>query len=139
MDKITEYEQLYINLAADVSKSAAVFKSLRDELFIPLKRELDTPPHEGTDAEVLRKYIKVSRDIQKLLFDEISTHVLTIERLADHILCKRQALARNTPKPKAEPVLAPPTSIFEKLQQATKGMSIEEIEAYMKKLKGEST
>jgi hypothetical protein len=114
---------------------------LRDELIPLLQEELNDAKlsglHQTTDTEILRKYIKISRDIRDFIFKNIDTHVLTIERLADHILCRRQYLAQNKPKPKPSPVLAPPTGIFEQLQQATKGMSIGEIEAYLKKIKGE--
>lgn len=141
MDKTTEYEQLGLQLSADVRQSADNLAMLRDELIPLLQEELNDAKlsglHQTTDTEILRKYIKISRDIRDFIFKNIDTHVLTIERLADHILCRRQYLAQNKAKPKAEPVLAPPASIFEKLQQATKGMSLEEIEVYMKKLKGE--
>lgn len=49
----------------------------------------DTPP------ELLREYIQITRDIRSLMFKRIDTHILTIEHLADKMLCRRASLERN--------------------------------------------
>ena len=140
MDKTKELNEMLTSLAADVSMSAAKLSSIRDELVPPLEKELNDAKLRGgaqtTESDILREYIQVARKMQKLLFDNVYTHILTIERLSDHILCRRAVLERD--KKPVKVVKEPPaTNIFEKLQAATAGMSTEEIEAYLKKLRGE--
>ena len=145
MDKTKEYDELLLSIAADVSESAANLATLRSEIVPELEKELNDAKLSGhaqtIQAEVLRKYIQLTRDMQKFLFDNIQTHILTIERLADHILCRRAVLERDK-KPRilhpSSPVKsAPPTGIFEKLQEQMKGMTVEQQEEFLKKLRGE--
>jgi hypothetical protein len=45
--------------------------------------------------EILRKYIEITRSIRAFWFDNIDTHLLTIEKLSDQALAKRRAYERS--------------------------------------------
>jgi hypothetical protein len=132
MDKLGDYLNIAIWLEADLERSASALKALSEELFAPLSAEKAGTVPQTTDSKVLREYIEISRRISKHLFDAAQKHVLTIEHLADHILCRRAYAERQGGRNTKITPATPQISIMEKLEMLTKGMSVEEIENYLK-------
>jgi len=103
MDRITEYEdiKLFIEQLTTNPDSRAFnqsLKTLRAELVAELEPENDNAI-SGINTipdETLRKYLDISKEIRAFWFDNVDTHILTIERLADQILCRRRAYERRT-------------------------------------------
>ena len=141
MDMTPEYAAILSQLSTDLSSSVESLLKLRMTLIPMLESELNDAKlnahYQTISADVLRQYIQTSRDIQKLLFDTVSTHVLTIERLSDHILCRRKFLENNKPKPKVveTTTTVPATDIVSKIASMTAGMTPEQIEQFMSRIK----
>ena len=106
MDKIAEYESISKDIQEALSfpgsnenhrDCTADVKILRNELVV----ELETNNSNAIDGingipdETLRKYIEITRSIRAFWFDNVDTHLLTIERLSDQILCRRRAYERS--------------------------------------------
>lgn len=104
---IENYEWLQHCLQTMLSEEGDTFapgikehlETFRKSLVPILETENDSALSSATGTisdETLRNYIKISRDIRDFLFRNIDTHVLTIEKLADQILCRRRAYERRT-------------------------------------------
>ena len=141
MDKTGEYLNISRWIEDTLQDVSSQLLTIRDELCPVLEKELQnavsttTSVPNGTTSEVLREYIKTSREIQKVLFDKISTHVLTIERLADHILCRRAAKIRSGKTAAAVTQIKQQSSpdIAIRLAEMMKGMSLQQQEEFLKK------
>ena len=95
MDKTGEYEVIKDSIASNNNFNSATIKQLRTELVSELEPENNAALHgnETIPSDTLRKYISITRDIRAFWFDNVDTHLLTIEHLSDQILARRKAYA----------------------------------------------
>ena len=100
---------------------------LRNEVVPVLEQEWNTENFE-TPAELLREYIQITRRIRDLMFKRLDTHILTIEHLADKILCRRAAIERSkkTAVKKAIANSHEDTKVASNIVDSVKNMSPEE-------------
>ena len=103
MDKTAEYEAIKDSITQELSygvEHAPNIKewvlSLREQLISELETENDGAIHGRNNIpdEVLRKYVSITKEIRAFWFDNIDTHLLTIERLADQTCARRRAYER---------------------------------------------
>jgi hypothetical protein len=110
------------------------FKILRDDL----QPILEAGAGEYS-VEQLREFISITRELRSYIFDNIDTHILTIEHLADKELCQRAFKERSkkdtTKKPMATSTLKTPKSKVEESIDFTK-MSTEQLLALLQKSQG---
>ena len=109
MDKTYEYENLHNQIKDSLQDEIVKLnnislieecKLLRTELQTELTPEENNALYGKNNPEIsdetLRGYIRITRSIRAFIFDNLDTHLLTIEKLADMILCRRRAYERRT-------------------------------------------
>lgn len=88
----------YLELQEKVDVLTAALKIsvevLRDKV-VPVMEQENKSGNFETPPEVLREYIQITRNIRDMMFKRLDTHILTIEHLADKILCRIAALEKN--------------------------------------------
>ena len=112
MDKTAEYTELELSIKYVIEQHLitinttckSTIEKLRNELVPILESENDGAIHGRNNIpdEVLRKYVSITKEIRAFWFDNIDTHLLTIERLADQTVCRRRAYERARSKTAAQ-------------------------------------